>query len=74
MSKDKLAVAQACGGVRVAVPGFGIFGNAPASVERLLKKLSGRGSGGDQTKAVDGACITANSLPNAINQMSRIRA
>ena len=44
VSKDKLAVAIAGGGVRDEVLSLGTFENAPASVDRLLKKLSGRGS------------------------------
>ncbi len=43
VSKDKLAVAIAGGGVRDEVLSLGTFGNTPASVDRLLKKLSGRG-------------------------------
>ena len=44
VSKDKLAVAMAGGGVHDEVLSFGTFENAPASVDRLLKKLSVRGS------------------------------
>jgi transposase len=44
VSKDKLAVAIADGGVRDEVISLGTFENAPASVDRLLKKLSRRGS------------------------------
>ena len=44
VSKYKLAVATAGGGVRDEVLSLGTFENAPASVDRLLKKLSGRGS------------------------------
>lgn len=44
VSKDKLAVAIAGGGVRDEVLSLGTFENAPASVDRLLKKLSGRGA------------------------------
>lgn len=44
VSKDKLAVAIAGGGVRDEVLSLGTFENAPASVDRLLKKLSRRGS------------------------------
>jgi hypothetical protein len=44
VSKYKLAVAIAGGGVRDEVLSLGTFENAPASVDRLLKKLSGRGS------------------------------
>ncbi|MEX5565330.1 IS110 family transposase [Pseudophaeobacter sp. 1A16562] len=44
VSKDKLAVAIASGGVRDEVLSLGTFENAPASVNRLLKKLSGRGA------------------------------
>lgn len=43
VSKDKLAVAIAGGGVRDEVLSLGTFENNPASVDRLLKKLSGRG-------------------------------
>lgn len=43
VSKDKLAVAIAGGGVRDEVLSLGTFENTPASVDRLLKKLSGRG-------------------------------
>ena len=43
VSKDKLAVAIASGGVRDEVLSWGTFENTPASVDRLLKKLSGRG-------------------------------
>ena len=42
--KDKLAVAMAGGGVHDEVFSFGTFENAPAGVDRLFKKLSGRGS------------------------------
>ena len=44
VSKDKAAVAMASGGVHDKFLGFGTFENAPASVNRLLKKLSGGGS------------------------------
>lgn len=44
VSKDKLAVAMAGGGVHEEVLSFGTFENTPASVDRLLKRLSGRGS------------------------------
>ena len=44
VSKDKLAIAIADGGVRDEVLSLGTFENTPASVDRLLKKLSGRGS------------------------------
>lgn len=44
VSKDKLAVAIAGGEVRDEVLSLGTFENAPASVDRLLKKLSERGS------------------------------
>ncbi|SNT41573.1 IS110 family transposase, partial [Antarctobacter heliothermus] len=44
ISKDKLAVAIAGGGVRDEVLSWGSFENTPASVDRLLRKLSGRGS------------------------------
>jgi transposase len=44
VSKDKLAVAIAGGGVRDEVLSLGTFENAPASVDRLLKNLAGRGS------------------------------
>ena len=44
VSKEKLAVAMAGGGVHDEVLSFGTFENAPASVDRMLKKLSGRGS------------------------------
>jgi transposase len=43
VSKDKLAVAIASGGVRDEVLSLGTFENNPASVDRLLKKLSRRG-------------------------------
>jgi hypothetical protein len=43
VSKDKLAVAIAGGGVRDAVLSLGTFGNAPASVDRLLKNSPGVG-------------------------------
>ncbi|WP_323039532.1 hypothetical protein [Gemmobacter sp.] len=43
VSKDKLAVAIAGGERRDAVLRLGIFENTPASVGKLLKKLSGRG-------------------------------
>jgi transposase len=42
VSKDKLAVAIADGDVRDEVLSLGVFENAPASVEKLLKRLSGR--------------------------------
>lgn len=42
-SKGKLAVAIAGGGVRDEALSWGTFENTPASVDRLLKKLSGRG-------------------------------
>lgn len=42
MWKDKLAVALADGGVRDEVLSLGTFENKPASVDRLLKKLSKR--------------------------------
>ena len=41
VSKNKAAVAMASGGVHDKFLGFGTFENAPASVDRLLKKLSG---------------------------------
>lgn len=44
VSKAKLAVAIAGGGVRDEVLSLGTFENTPASVDRLLKKLSGRGA------------------------------
>ena len=44
VSKDKLAVAIAAGGARDEVLSLGTFGNTPASVDRLLKKLSARGA------------------------------
>ena len=44
VSKDKLAIAIAGGGVRDDVLSLGTFENAPASIDRLLEKLSGRGS------------------------------
>lgn len=44
VSKDKLAVATASGGVRDDVLSLGTFENTPASVDRLLKKLAGRRS------------------------------
>ena len=44
VSKDKLAVASAVGGVRDEVPSLGAFENAPASVDRPLRKLSVRGA------------------------------
>lgn len=44
VSKDKLAVAIADGDVRDEVLSLGVFENAPASVEKLLKRLSGRAS------------------------------
>ena len=43
VSKDKLAFAIAGGGVRDEVLSLGTFENTPASVDRLLKKLSRRG-------------------------------
>jgi transposase len=42
VSKSKLAVAMAGGRVREDVLSLGTLENAPASVDRLLKKLSGR--------------------------------
>jgi transposase len=44
VSKDKLSVAIAGGGVRDEVLSLGTFENAPASLDRLLKNLAGRGS------------------------------
>jgi len=44
VSKDKLAVAIAGGGAPDDVLSLGTFENTPASVDRLLKKLAGRGS------------------------------
>ena len=44
VSKDKLAVAIDNGGVRDEVISLGVFEHAPASVNRLLKILSGQGS------------------------------
>jgi len=44
VSKDKLAVALAGGGLRDEVVSLGTFATAPASVDRLLKKLSARGA------------------------------
>lgn len=43
VSKDKFAVAIASGKRRDEVLNLGTFENTPGSVERLLKKLSGRG-------------------------------
>jgi len=43
VSKDKLAVATAVGDRRDEVLSLGTFENTPASVDKLLKKLSGRG-------------------------------
>ena len=42
VSKDKLAVALAGGGLRDDVVSLGTFETAPASVDRLLKKLSAK--------------------------------
>lgn len=44
VSKDKLAVAIAGGGLQDEVLSLGTFSNAPASIDKLLKKLSGRAS------------------------------
>ncbi|PXW67365.1 transposase [Loktanella sp. PT4BL] len=44
VSKDKLAVALAGGGLRDEVVSLGTFATAPARVDRLLKKLSARGA------------------------------
>ncbi len=44
VSKDKLAVAIAGGGSRDEILSLGTFENMPASVDKLLKKLSGRGA------------------------------
>lgn len=43
VTKDKLAVALAGGGVRDEVLSLGTFENAPASVDRLLKNFPGVG-------------------------------
>ena len=44
MSKDRLAVAIATGERRDEVLSLGTFENTPGSVDKLLKKLSGRGN------------------------------
>ena len=44
VSKDKLAVAIASGERRDEVLSLGTFENTPVSVDKLLKKLSGRGN------------------------------
>ena len=44
VSKDKLAVAIATGERRDEVLSLGTFENTPGSVDKLLKKLSGRGN------------------------------
>ena len=44
VSKDKLAVAIATGERRDEVLSLGTFENTPGSVDKLLKKLSGRGT------------------------------